>query len=444
VKHLLKRFLITALTLQVLLYGGNSAWADGPAATTQDQSSEIDIEQSQGVNTEGTADEINQDQDAEDEVSQDANETPNSGTLEQTTEIDVSQNQTITESDQLDAEQDLETSLESGQSQQINHHNQDQNTKVTTDQDQTISTEDSVKSAEQNQNANIKNEQTSVVDPNKKVQNQDTTVTLEEKQGAVTSGNTVLEQNQSVEATGQQNGKPDGQVKANTSNRVEITKDVEKTIIKIYQLIFINDEKTEEINNEYVLDENPINETQEHTYNFSWGTLYLSNKAKVSKTQDDQVESLLESLITLNFKARQVEYLYEETDSDGDGLSNDEEYALGTDPNNPDTDKDGLNDYVEVRIFKTNPLSTDTDGDMLSDYFEVVYHDASKVFKNFSNAAEYKPTHLNPLAEYKPTHLNPLMKDTDGNGVNDAAEDFDKDGFTNLVEQVKGTNPHVK
>ncbi|ANX13940.1 hypothetical protein ABE41_018160 [Fictibacillus arsenicus] len=63
---------------------------------------------------------------------------------------------------------------------------------------------------------------------------------------------------------------------------------------------------------------------------------------------------------------------------------------------------------------------------MLSDYFEVVYHDSSKVFKNFSNAAEFKPT-----------HLNPLMKDTDGNGVNDAAEDFDKDGFTNLVEQAK-------
>src|SRR4051812_19687330 len=37
-------------------------------------------------------------------------------------------------------------------------------------------------------------------------------------------------------------------------------------------------------------------------------------------------------------------------DSDGDGLTDEEELALGTDPFNPDTDGDGISDGVEVRL----------------------------------------------------------------------------------------------
>lgn len=39
---------------------------------------------------------------------------------------------------------------------------------------------------------------------------------------------------------------------------------------------------------------------------------------------------------------------YPVLDSDGDGLSDDEERALGTDPFNPDTDGDGISDGDEV------------------------------------------------------------------------------------------------
>lgn len=41
-------------------------------------------------------------------------------------------------------------------------------------------------------------------------------------------------------------------------------------------------------------------------------------------------------------------------DSDGDGVPDDQEYALGLDPNNPDTDDDGVNDGIEVAN-GTNP-----------------------------------------------------------------------------------------
>jgi uncharacterized protein (DUF1800 family) len=62
-------------------------------------------------------------------------------------------------------------------------------------------------------------------------------------------------------------------------------------------------------------------------------------------------------------------------DSDHDGLTNLQEFAAGTDPNNPDTDGDGLTDGYEVNTSHTNPLLADTDGDGLTDGEEVnVYH----------------------------------------------------------------------
>ena len=54
-------------------------------------------------------------------------------------------------------------------------------------------------------------------------------------------------------------------------------------------------------------------------------------------------------------------------DSDGDGLSNREEIELGTDPRNADTDGDGLSDYDELNKYNTDPLKADNDGDTLND-----------------------------------------------------------------------------
>ena len=73
-------------------------------------------------------------------------------------------------------------------------------------------------------------------------------------------------------------------------------------------------------------------------------------------------------------------------DTDGDGLSDGEEYAnannagkgdgarksYGTDPLNPDTDGDGLKDGAEVRVYGTDPLNPDTDGGGVSDGHEVM------------------------------------------------------------------------
>ena len=58
------------------------------------------------------------------------------------------------------------------------------------------------------------------------------------------------------------------------------------------------------------------------------------------------------------------------SDSDGDGLTDDEEAAIGTDPLDEDTDGDGLTDADEVER-GTDPLDEDTDGDGYSDFDEV-------------------------------------------------------------------------
>lgn len=61
----------------------------------------------------------------------------------------------------------------------------------------------------------------------------------------------------------------------------------------------------------------------------------------------------------------------EPVDSDNDNLSDDKEKELGTNPNNWDSDSDGLGDGEEVNVWKTNPLNSDTDGDSYSDGSEV-------------------------------------------------------------------------
>jgi len=60
-----------------------------------------------------------------------------------------------------------------------------------------------------------------------------------------------------------------------------------------------------------------------------------------------------------------------DSDIDGDGLDNDTELFLGTDPGNSDSDGDGLTDGEEVNIYATDPLMTDSDGDFLSDGEEI-------------------------------------------------------------------------
>jgi hypothetical protein len=59
-------------------------------------------------------------------------------------------------------------------------------------------------------------------------------------------------------------------------------------------------------------------------------------------------------------------------DADGDGLLNTNEYALGTDPRNSDSDGDFLSDYDEVYTYPSSPTNSDMDDDGLLDGEEIL------------------------------------------------------------------------
>lgn len=59
-------------------------------------------------------------------------------------------------------------------------------------------------------------------------------------------------------------------------------------------------------------------------------------------------------------------------DTDSDGLSDEEEGRLGTNPERADSDVDGLIDRAEIQVYKTDPMKADTDGDGYIDGDEVI------------------------------------------------------------------------
>ncbi len=112
-------------------------------------------------------------------------------------------------------------------------------------------------------------------------------------------------------------------------------------------------------------------------------------------------------------------------DEEPDGLTNLQEYDLGTNPLDSDSDDDGLSDGAEVATYETDPADPDTDGDGLNDGTEVGMGtsptdvDSDDDEMNDGWEADHS---LDPLAD-------------------DAGEDPDNDGYTNLEEFIADTDP---
>lgn len=62
-----------------------------------------------------------------------------------------------------------------------------------------------------------------------------------------------------------------------------------------------------------------------------------------------------------------ADYGTQHSDFDGDGIKNIDEHNAGTDMYNPDTDEDGLNDYMELKVYNTDPLKFSSRDDEVSD-----------------------------------------------------------------------------
>ncbi len=188
-----------------------------------------------------------------------------------------------------------------------------------------------------------------------------------------------------------------------------------------------------------------------------------------------------ETYIDDRFPLIEPTWKYEIGDSDYDDISDIVELGVyGTDPNNGDTDSDGLPDGWEIEYFLnptdpwdsstdpdednlinlqeyqhgTNPINPDTDGDGLSDGWEVMYSldptDSNDAFLDMDGDG------LTNLEEQQHS-TNPLLADTDGDGIPDGWEvlygfdpmncsdgslDVDGDGLVNCDEFRYGTDPY--
>ena len=115
-------------------------------------------------------------------------------------------------------------------------------------------------------------------------------------------------------------------------------------------------------------------------------------------------------------------------DSDGDGLSDDDEILAGTDPFDADSDDDGVIDGLEPAWDQDtdgdgliNALDPDSDDDGLFDGTEMGFDcngpDTNTALGNCV-----------PDGDAGATTTDPLNPDTDGGGVSDGSEDHDLDG----------------
>ena len=103
-------------------------------------------------------------------------------------------------------------------------------------------------------------------------------------------------------------------------------------------------------------------------------------------------------------------------DTDGDGLSDEEEAAYGSDALNRDFDADGLLDGAEVYQYGTDPLNNDSDADGLLDGEEVNQLGTSPVSADTDGEGLFDGDEIYVFG------TGPTVFDTDGDGVGDGEE----------------------
>jgi hypothetical protein len=137
------------------------------------------------------------------------------------------------------------------------------------------------------------------------------------------------------------------------------------------------------------------------------------------------------------------------SDSDNDGLSDgDEVNVYGTDPTNFDSDNDGLSDGEEVLIYGTDPTNSDSDNDGLSDGEEVLIYGTDPANLDSDNDG------LSDFDEVNTQNTDPNNNDSDNDGLSDGDEvltyntdpnnlDSDFDGLSDGEEvNTFNTNPN--
>lgn len=131
-------------------------------------------------------------------------------------------------------------------------------------------------------------------------------------------------------------------------------------------------------------------------------------------------------------------------DSDQDGIPNVQEFFYRSDPNNSDTDSDGLSDRVEIDGWEVQ--WEDANG---SQRVERVYSDPTKVDTDSDGLTDLEEANVSDLFAYN--RRNPRRRDTDSDGIIDSNDNqtsgvleqnvFDSFQISNVGSTITGTAP---
>ncbi|RYC10860.1 Ig-like domain-containing protein [Nocardioides zhouii] len=167
---------------------------------------------------------------------------------------------------------------------------------------------------------------------------------------------------------------------------------------------------------------------QDGTWSCDPGTPLAAGPHTVTATQSQNGQTSAADTTTFTV-------VVDPSDPDGDGLPTGQEGPIGTNPNDPDSDDDGLSDGAEVNVHGTDPLNPDTDGDGLLDGAEVNTHgtdplDADTDNDGLTDGQEVKGVKIRERFEICGKKVknsitvttNPLVKDTDKDGLGDGKE----------------------
>ena len=173
------------------------------------------------------------------------------------------------------------------------------------------------------------------------------------------------------------------------------------------------------------------------------------NKVTVNVEFSDGTRST-ESEWFCNYNENNMKNLnIDESDPDGDGLSNYLEEMYGTDPELKDTDGDGLTDYQELVDTGTNPLVIDTDNDGILDGRDDFDRDGIDTITEYEFGTnplciDTDFDELTDSEELYTYNTDPLKKDTDNDGAEDKWEidngydPLTPDTFQEKTEVIEG------
>ena len=360
-----KKLVILWMVVHLVVLGGIPAGAqtgvetEEVVANVQEENQQIDVvvEQVQSIDTNNGTDTIVQDQNVTGDQTQqltdpneegDDNQTEvDSINQEQSVEVTAEQSQSVENVETVEAVQDQDLSIKYNQSLDITQEElQSQETIIVTDQNQSFKTENKTDYVDQTLKTEIETHQKGEIDLEKNINenSQKTTVLTEQTHESETSGHATVQQQQSVEAIGnnEETEAEEVNVKAAVSNGLEIIKEVSHYVVKIVQSIIVNDEKVDSLEGEYIVKNNSsILKELKYEQKYEWGILSIFNSIGLNTTEDSDLQSVLSSIIKLDFFIQNDKNQDQETPGEEEPRNPGEETPGGEEPRNPGEETPG-------------------------------------------------------------------------------------------------------